>query len=79
MSEYMLVNPQRSDLVHSGYARVYFAHSVVVCGFKAMGAVYARRMFLKSEWRLMPGLRRRGTLTIAPIIQIHNCIAVYQG
>ena len=34
--ECMLANPTRPGLVNSGNARVYFAHSVVVCGFIAM-------------------------------------------
>ena len=42
--ECMLVNPQRPGLEYSAYARVYFAHSVVVNNYIAMDALYARRM-----------------------------------
>jgi hypothetical protein len=40
--ECMPVNPQRPGLEYSGYARVYFAHSVVVSGYIAMDALFAR-------------------------------------
>ncbi len=43
------MNHQRPGLVHSGYARVYFAHSVDVYGYIAMGAFYARRMSPRSR------------------------------
>ena len=38
------MNPARPGLEYSAYARVYFAHSVVVNNYIAMDALYARRM-----------------------------------
>ncbi len=78
--ECMLVNPQRPGLEYSGYARVYFAHSVEVCGYIAMGALYARRMSPRSGMVSNDeGLEGCGKLTLAPIMQVHNCITMYRS
>ncbi len=76
----ILVNPTRPGLVHSGYARVYFAHSVDVYGYNAMGAFYARRMSPRSGMvSNAGGLEGCGKLTLAPIMQVHNCMTMYRG
>ena len=54
----ILVNPTRPGLVHSGYARVYFAHSVDVYGYIAVVALYAGRMSPRSGMVSNAGGRR---------------------
>ena len=78
--ECMLVNPQRPGLVHSGYARVYFAHSVDVYGYIAVVALYAGRMSPRNGMVSNAGGQEGcGKLTLAPIMQVHNCITMYRG
>ncbi len=73
----MLVNPTRPGLVHSGYARVYFANSVVVCGYIAMGALFARRMSPRSGMVSTDGGQEWcGTLTLVPMMHVHNYITM---
>jgi hypothetical protein len=76
--ECMLVNSQRPGLEYCEYGRLYFAHSVDVYGYTAMGALYTRRMSPRSGMvSNAGGLERCGTLTLAPIVQVH-CITMYQ-
>ena len=71
---------QRPGLVHSGYARVYFTHSVVAYGYIAMVVLYARRMSLRSGMVSNAGGQDGcGKLTLASIMQVHNCISMYRG
>ncbi len=78
--ECMLVNPTRPGLVHSGYARVYFAHSVGVYGYIAVVALYAGRMSPRSGMVSNAGGQEGcGKVTLAPIMQVHNCITMYRG
>ena len=66
--ECMLVNPQRPGLVHSGYARVYFAHSVDVYGYIAVVALYAGRMSPRSGLVINAGGQEGcGNLTLATV------------
>ncbi len=74
----MLLNPTRPGLVHSGYARVFFrpqrGSGWVDCN-TAMGALYARRMSPRSGMLSNAGDQEGcGTLTLVPIMQVHNCI-----
>ncbi len=79
---------QRPGLVHSGYARVYFAHSVDVYRYGYTGIavvalpVYAGRMSPRSGMVSNAGGQEGcGKLTLAPIMQVHNCITgtMYRG